>query len=335
MFGIAVSIFIFLLLILIHELGHFLVAKAVGIKVNEFSIGMGPEIFHRKKGETKYTFRLIPAGGYVLMEGEDEESEDPDGFGQAPVLARIAVVVAGAVMNFILAIIIFMVVSYGMGIPTNIIGEVSEGYPAEISGMKAGDEIVLIDGNKVESWEDIIENIGEVDLGESVNIEVKRENEKIEVEMSTAEEDGRAVIGIMPAREKSLGKSIKAGFTTTKNMVGAMFKFFSMLFTGQVSMDHLSGPVGVVQEIGTATTKGFYSVLAMMGFISVNLGFFNLLPIPALDGGRLAFLLIELIRGKPMDPNKEGMIHLIGFALLISFMLFISYKDILKLIIKE
>lgn len=330
-----ISIFIFLVLILIHELGHFLVAKSVGIKVNEFSIGMGPEIFHKQKGETKYTFRAIPAGGYVMMEGEDEDSEDPAGFGQAPVLARIAVVVAGAIMNFILAIIIFMIVSYGMGTPTNVVEEVSKGYPADISGMIPGDEIVRIEENSVDSWDDIIDGVGAANIGEDINIGVQRDGKNIEIKMRTTDEDGRVVIGVLPAREKSIGGAIKGGFTTTGNFIGSMFEFFGMLFTGKVSMDNLSGPVGVVNEIGTAASNGIYSVLALMGFISVNLGFFNLLPIPALDGGRLAFLILELVRGKPVDPNKEGMFHLIGFALLISLMLFVSYKDVLKLIIGE
>lgn len=322
------AIFVFMLVILVHEFGHFAVAKLVGIKVNEFSIGMGPQVFQTEKGETKYSLRLLPIGGYVSMEGEDEDSEDERGFSNAPILSRISVIIAGAMMNFLLAIVVFSIISYNVGEPTNIIGEVQEGMPAYEAGILKNDELIEIDGNKVDSWESLVENIE----GKSkLNLRVKRDGEILNLEMETIEEDGRQLIGIIPQREKSMNFGFKSGFVMTKDMIVDMFSFFGMLFRGEVGSESLSGPVGIIGEINNAAKLGFLNLLALVGLISVNLGFFNLIPLPALDGGRLFFLVIELIRGKPVDPEKEGMVHLIGFALLMGLMIFVTYKDLTSL----
>ncbi|MDR7856233.1 RIP metalloprotease RseP [Tissierella sp.] len=324
------AVFVFLMVILVHEFGHFSVAKMVGIKVNEFSIGMGPKLFQKKKGETEYTLRALPIGGYVKMEGEDENSDDPRSFNKVPVASRIAVVVAGAVMNFLLAIIIFGIVSYGIGMPTNVIDSTLEDSPAQQIGLMSGDIVVKIDDTNINSWEDISEAISNSTPNQEIDIEVIRDGETKNFSITPTLSEGRYMIGIAPAYEKSILSAIQGGFEKTLTFLGLMFDFIGMVFKGKIGLDHLSGPIGVINEVGVAAKMGIYNLLYILGFISVNLGFFNLLPIPALDGSRIIFLLIELVRGKPIDTNKEGFIHFIGFVLLISLMLIVTYKDIIK-----
>lgn len=324
------AVFVFLIVILVHEFGHFAVAKMVGIRVNEFSIGMGPKIIQKKKGETDYTLRLLPIGGYVKMEGEDEASNDPRSFNKVPALSRIAVVAAGAIMNFILAIILLSIVSFGTGMPTNTIEETLANSPAEKIGIQSGDIIIRINGQKITSWNSIVDKINASDPNKEIEIVVKRNKENITYTIQPMIEDGRTLIGIVPKYKKSVISAIKGGFENTAMFLKLMFKFLGMVFQGKVSTKDLSGPVGVIHEVGVATKLGIYNLLYLLGFISINLGFFNLLPIPALDGSRIVFLLIELVRGKPIDPNKEGFVHFIGFILLISLMLIVTYRDIIK-----
>ncbi|MFA5575841.1 MAG: RIP metalloprotease RseP [Tissierellaceae bacterium] len=325
------AIFVFLMVVLVHEFGHFAVAKFVGIKVNEFSIGMGPKLLQKSKGDTKYTLRLLPIGGYVKMEGEDEASDDPRGFSNVSVLSRIAVVAAGAIMNFILAIVLFSIISFGLGTPTTTVENPIPGLPAEQGGIVPNDTIVEINKTRIKNWDSIVDSINNSKANEELEIVVER-NEKIERFYIIPVQDGdRVIIGIEPRYEKSLMLSIRGGFEKTYMFLTLMVDFFVSLFKGQVGIEHLTGPVGVIQEVGTAAKLGIYNLFLLLGFISVNLGFFNLLPIPALDGSRIVFLLIELIRGKPIDPEKEGFIHFIGFVLLISLMLLVTYRDIIKL----
>lgn len=325
------AIFVFLMVILVHEFGHFAVAKMVGIKVNEFSIGMGPKLIQRRKGETQYTLRALPIGGYVKMEGEDEASEDPRGFNKVPTLSRIAVVAAGAIMNFISAIVIFAIVSYGLGVPVNTIENTIPGSPAEKSGLLSNDTIISINGVITNTWESVADSINSYEPNKEMEIEVKRDSQtKKIVVIPTVSEEGKTIIGIVPKYEKSISLAIKGGFNQTLMFLKLMFEFVGMLFKGKVGIKHLSGPIGVIHEVGEAAKLGIYNLLIILGFISVNLGFFNLLPIPALDGSRIVFLLVELVRGKPIDPEKEGFIHFVGFILLISLMLLVTYKDIIK-----
>ncbi len=325
------AIFVFLLVILLHELGHFTVAKLVGIKVNEFSIGMGPKIIQRQKGETKYTLRILPIGGYVNMEGEDEDSDDPRGFGKASPLARMAVVAAGAIMNFVLALIVLSIFSFNTGEPTTVIGEIIENTPAEVAGILPGDRITHINHISVNTWEELSEAISSSELKEDMEVSILRSNEDITINIVPVSEEGRNIIGIIPRYKKSLSYGIKGGFEKTGMFIKLMFDFIGMVFKGQVSTKDLAGPIGVINEVGQAAKMGMTSLLLILGFISVNLGFFNLLPIPALDGSRLVFLFIELVRGKPIDPEKENVIHLVGFAFLIGLMLIVTYRDLLRL----
>ena len=319
------------MVVVIHEFGHFIVAKSVGIKVNEFAIGMGPKLYQKKKGETEYTLRLLPIGGYVKMEGEDESSNDPRSFNSVSALARIGVVVAGALMNFLLAIVVLAIVSFGVGMPTNTVNVARESSPAELSGLVAGDKIVAINDKAINNWNQVVESINNSNPDEEIDVNIERNGESISLKVQPIVEDGRTIIGIEPKSEKTISSAIRGGFEKTGMFLELMFEFVGMIFKGKVSTDDLSGPVGVVREIGNAAKLGIFNVLYILGFISINLGFFNLLPIPALDGSRIIFLLVELVRGKPIDPDKEGFIHLVGFVLLISLMLIVTYKDILKI----
>ncbi|MDR7869938.1 MAG: RIP metalloprotease RseP [Tissierellaceae bacterium] len=325
------AIFVFLLVILLHELGHFTVAKLVGIKVNEFSIGMGPKLFQKRKGETQYTLRALPIGGYVKMEGEDEDSSDPRAFNSVSPLARIAVVAAGAIMNFVLAIIVFSIVSFNLGEPTNIIGEVIPNSPAQYGGIIEGDKFISINNSPISTWEELSESIGNSSSDENLEIRIIRNNEEQTLYIQPTIEDGKVMLGIIPHYEKSIIGGIKGGFTNTITFIGIMFDFIKMIFTGGVSINDLSGPVGVINEIGNAARMGMINLLILLGFISVNLGFFNLLPIPALDGSRLVFLIIELVRGKPVNPEKENFIHFVGLVFLLGLMLVVTYKDLIRI----
>lgn len=325
------AIFVFLLVVVIHEGGHFAVAKLVGIRVNEFSIGMGPKLLQKIKGETTYTLRIFPIGGYVKMEGEDEDSEDPRGFSKVSVWSRIAVVSAGAIMNFILAIVVLSIVAFSFGNPTTTIKEIIEDYPAMQYGMLPGDKIVSIDDVEINNWNQIVETVNSTQTTTILNINVLRQGENILLKIKPILDDERVVIGIVPESEKSFLKAVEAGFNNTWYFLKVMFNFIVMTFQGQVTTDDLAGPVGVINIIGTQAKMGFINLLNILGFISVNLGFFNLLPIPALDGSRIAFLLVEAIRGKPVDPKKEGFVHFLGFIFLISLMLLVTYKDLIRI----
>lgn len=325
------AIFVFLLVVLLHELGHFSVAKMVGIKVNEFAIGMGPKIFQKRSGETQYTLRALPIGGFVRMEGEEESSNDPRSFQNVSVWSRMAVIAAGSIMNFVLAIVVLSIVAFNVGVPTTTIEDIVPDSPAEIYGVQPGDTFRKIDNVEISSWEDIVNTINSTTPGESITIEIERNDALITLEVVPIQDGERMVIGIYPAGERSLFHSIRAGFEDTFYFIRLMFQFVGMLFTGQVSTNDLAGPIGVINEVGQAAKMGFNNLLLILGFISINLGFFNLLPIPALDGSKIVFLLIELVRGKPIDPDKEGFIHLIGFVFLISLMILVTYKDLIRI----
>lgn len=325
------AIFVFLMVILFHEFGHFIVAKAVGVRVNEFSIGMGPKVLQKEKGETKYSIRALPIGGYVSMEGEDANSKDPRSFNNVSILSRIAVIAAGAIMNFILAIIVLSIVSFNLGVPTTTIKNTQPDSPAEKVGIQSGDTIVNINDEQIESWDSIAEKINSSKPNKEVKVTVLRNEEKIDYFLQPQKsEDNRNIIGIEPVSEKSFLLAIRGGFEQTWGMLSLMLEFFGMAFRGQVSANDLSGPVGVIYTIGEAAKYGIINLLYLMGFISVNLGFFNLLPLPALDGSRIVFLMIEKIRGKAINPEKEGLIHSIGFILLILLMLTVTYSDIIR-----
>ena len=351
-----ISIFIFLIMFTVvvfsHEFGHFLLAKLNGITVVEFSIGMGPTLLHFTKGGTKYSLKLLPLGGACMFEGEngviDEDKEAPQeeiegSFSKAGVWQRIATVVAGPVFNFILAFIFSLIIVGFCGSDKPVIQGTMEGYPAEMAGIEAGDLVTKVNNEKIHLYRQI-SLISALNKGEELEIEYIRDGETFTTTIVPQydEENGRYYIGILGSGELiecKGGNLFKYAFYEMEYWFGYTFKCLKMLVTGQLTKDDVAGPVGMTQQIGetyeAVKPYGFSSVLfTMMEFatlVSVNLGVLNLLPIPALDGGRLVFMLIEVVRGKPIPPEKEGIVHLIGFAALFILMIFVMFNDIMRL----
>lgn len=318
------SIIVFMLVVLLHELGHFTVAKAVGIKVNEFSIGMGPKLFQKTKGETKYSLRILPIGGYVAMEGEEEESKDPRSFGNANVYSRMAVVVAGAFMNLVLAVLAFFLVAILVGKPlnTNKIGNVIPNSPAYESGIMKNDRILDINGKKIEDFKSIIATVNSSE--DKLMITIDRNGEIISKEVSAINENGKKYIGINPETEISISYAISNGFIRTFEVISDVFNTLQQLLTKNVGVDMLAGPVGVISFIGQATSMGIVYLLHILGLISANLAVINMLPIPALDGGKFLFLIIEAIRKKKISEKLETNLSLISLTLLLALMFYVT-----------
>lgn len=325
------SIFVFLLVITLHEFGHFIAAKLSGIKVNEFAVGMGPKLFGKKKGETLYSLRALPIGGFCAMEGESEDSEDPRSFQKAPLKNRFFVVVAGASMNFILAIVAFTFAFLLLGSQTTTIAEISKDSPAFVAGLQKGDVITKINHSSIQSWEDILENIGN-SKGE-ISLTVKRGDKDLSFSLTPKVVEGRKIIGIIAETEHHFGSALSSGLLATKEVIKSIFTVFHMMFQRTFETKMLAGPVGVISMIGESTKAGFAPLLFILGAISANLGVVNLLPIPALDGGKVLFLTLELLRGKPVSEEKEGIITVIGMAFLMGLMVYITiFADLKRLL---
>ncbi len=335
---ILVAILVFCIIIFIHELGHFLFAKLLGVRVNEFAIGFGPTLFKFQRGETKYAFRLLPLGGFCAMEGEDDESSDPRAFGKRPVWRRLIIIAAGAVFNIILGIIIMTIITIPRPIGTPVIAEFDKDATSAETGLMLGDKITKIGGKTVYTTDDV----GYLLLRDEdgvVEIEVKRDGEKVvlpEVKFNMApESDGKNYITLdfwMTRTEKNVFTVLQQGVMRTVSVVRLIWMSLGDMITGQYGLNELSGPVGVTQALAQAASVDISQLMFLMCFITVNLGVFNLLPLPALDGGRLVFLIIEGIRRKPVPPKYEGLVHTAGFVLLMLFMLVVAGSDILKLI---
>jgi len=398
-------------LILIHELGHFTVAKICNVKVNEFAIGFGPTIWRKQGKETKYTLRLLPLGGFVSMEGEEQRSEDSRSFSQASIPKRIAIVAAGAIVNIIFGLVVYFILSVISG--TYISNEVNstiDGYVAQKIGIRNGDFIVEVDGNKINSKKDlnnVLENIGEREVlvkikrndeiieykikpdvvytkmtglylderckiisveknspaekqgiksndillevnGEKINgymykalelirqkdintilLKVKRGNEELKVEL-TPDYIPNYYLGVTlkNAPDNLINRCINGGMET-KEFVISILGNLKKLFTGGVGVDQMMGPVGISEAV--AKTDGLKEFVNLLALISLSLGVTNLLPIPALDGGKIFILLIEAVRRKPIKEQTEINLQLLGFSLLIALSIYISYNDILRI----
>jgi regulator of sigma E protease len=324
-------IFVFGLMVVFHELGHFTIAKLNGIIVNEFSIGIGPKLFGKTYGETQYSLRAFPIGGYIKMEGEDAESENPRGFTKQSPWRRLSVIAAGPIMNFILAIVLLSIIAFSFGFPTTVIDIVTPDNPAEIAGMISGDRIVEIEGTVIEDWNQVGEIIRSSEG--TLNVLIERDStQKILTIVPVSEaETGRIIIGIMPEMKKSPTRSIQSGFEQTWLIVTSIIDFLRDLITGGEVEGEIIGPVGIIGMVGEAANAGLLSLLFIAAYLSINLGIINLLPFPALDGGRMIFIIFEILRGKPVPPEKEGFVHFVGFALLMALMVFILLKDIMSL----
>lgn len=412
-------ILMFGLLVFVHEWGHLIFAKRAGMLAREFAIGFGPKIFSFVRNETLYTIRLIPAGGYVRVAGDDPEIieikpghhiglefngsgkvdkiivNNKDKYPNARVIEvervdldhelviegyeigleeekmsfevdekaffimderktqiapynrqfasktvgqRAMQLFAGPLMNFLLAIVIFIILGFIQGVPIDqaVIGEVQPDSPAAEAGMKANDEILLVDNNKVEKFSDVSSYIMDRP-NEQIEFEVLRDGKKevLDIVPKKVDAEGTDIgqIGVLfeVAYEKSFFKTFKYGFTQTFDTTKMIVTNLAMLITGQLSLDMLSGPVGIYDATDQIVKTGFMNFLMWTAMLSVNLGIINLVPLPALDGGRLLFVGIEAIRGKPVSAQKEGFVHFIGFALLILLMLVVTWNDIQRL----
>jgi regulator of sigma E protease len=328
------AIIIFCLLIFVHEFGHLIAAKSTGVRVNEFALGMGPRLLKFQKGETIYSLRLLPIGGFCAMEGEDERSEDPRAFNNKPLPAKALVIVAGSAVNLLTAVLILSMVIFSYGSPSTFVAEVSADSPAAAAGLAEGDKILSVDGKTVEKWEDLSAAMQGTEA-ESTQVVVLREGEELSLRSGFyIGEDGVRRIGVVPVMTRSaanLGPSLLLGFRATWNMGVAMVDAIGQIFTGKLSVKELTGPVGIVQVVGDVAKNGWIHLAQLTALISLNLGIVNLLPIPALDGGRFVFLFIRKLTGKAVSDEMEGKIHFVGIVLLFALMIFVTFQDVTRI----
>ena len=322
-------IFLFVLMIFPHELGHFLVAKACNVQVNEFALGMG-------KGETLYSIRAIPIGGYCSMEGEDsgdETSDNPRAFNNKVWWQRILILLAGAAMNILLAFIVMTGLNIFSGFPTNTLEAVTQGMPAQVAGIEAGDKIIGINDRDIKTWAQVTEALDEeAKEGEPITIVVTRGIDVRSYELVPVKgDDGRLIIGIQSKISHGFFRGIKNGAQSTFEMWKGIFSSFAGLFRTENPLEQMSGPVGIVQVVNETRTMGGYYFFYLVALISINLAIINLLPLPALDGGRIIFVIIRLITGRAITDKIEGTVHAVGMILLILLMLLITWSDISRL----
>ena len=335
--NIILALLVFGLIILVHELGHFLTAKAFGVKVEEFAIGMGPTLLQYEGAETTYSLRMIPMGGFVQMVGEEEASEDPRSFSKQAAWKRIIIISAGAIMNLLLGLVVAaLIVSLRGFTGTTQVARFEENAVSS-QVLQLGDEILSINGSRIHVDNDIVYTLIR-DKDGLVDMIIRRNGEKMAVSVPFATEtypDGTTSIALdfkVLGEKLTIPGVLKYSVGWTISIAKQVWIALSDLLAGRQGISELSGPVGTTQVIVQATAQGIGSLLMIVGFITVNLGVFNLLPIPALDGGRLLFLLVEMIRRKPVPAKYEGYVHAAGFALLMALMLMVTYQDIMRLI---
>lgn len=342
--SVIVAILLFGMIIFLHELGHFLTARRFGVTVNEFSIGMGPEIYSkRSKDGILYSLRLLPIGGYVSMAGEDESTDDPDALCNKPKLQRFLVMFAGAFMNLLLGLILMLVyvsssdTIYSNRIESFIVKDEAGQTVSEYQGLLPGDEIIKINDATLNVRYDYLFSAMRI-KDVPCDITVIRNGEKITVNefVFPTVTDGGELYGnpnffIPCQRNKSIGTVLHEAFFQTISTVKMVGASLYDLITGSFSVDSVSGPVGVVSQINTSVSYGFSAVMFLAAIITINVGVFNLLPFPALDGGRIAFLLIEAIIRRPLNRKIEGAVNFIGLSILFLLMIAITFKDIINL----
>jgi len=332
------AIVIFLVLVLVHEFGHFITAKLCGVTVNEFAIGMGPTIFKKEYKGTVYSLRCIPIGGFCAMEGEDEESDSKGAFSNKKPWQRILILVSGAAMNLLLGFALMCIVMFSKDaqyVAVPVINTVLEDSAAQEAGLQPGDKIVKIDNADIETQLELKFELTRY-KGGGIEIEYLRDGKSFNTTLTPKKgDDGIYYIGF-EAKSEPLnfgGRIYHAYHYTTFYGKMILVSLFDLV-TGSIGAENMSGPVGIVSEIGNAAKQGMQSLLSFAALITINLGLFNLLPFPALDGGRVFFIFVEFIIRRKIPADKEGMVHFIGFALLILLMLFATWNDIARIITK-
>lgn len=342
--GIILAILLFSLIIIFHELGHFTFAKLNKIRVDEFSLGLGPTIIGIQLGETKFSLKLLPFGGACMM-GEDDTDNLSDGsFNSKSVWARISVIAAGPVFNFIMALVFSVIIVGWIGYDAPVIEGVDTGYSAVEQGIQAGDVITELDGKSIHLWKEVtLYNMMNKDA-DSITVTYERDGKEYTsvVEPRKLEGDTNERLGIRGSGEYTKAGPLEAvqyGAYTLKYWVDYTFDCLKMLVSGQVGIKQMSGPVGIVDTVDNIYKESapggwqivVLNLLNIAVLLSANLGVMNLLPLPALDGGRLVFLVVEAVRRKRIPPEKEGMVHFAGFALLLVLMAVVMYNDIARL----
>ncbi len=341
--SILIALLVFSVIIIFHELGHFLLAKANGITVVEFSLGMGPRLLSFTAGGTRYSWKLLPFGGSCMMLGEDGEDQGEGTFGSKSVWARISVIAAGPVFNFLLAFVMALFIIGSIGYDAPVLLGVSEGTPAAEAGLEAGDRILKMNGKSIHFWREV-QNYSTFHSGESVVFRYERDGEVLETTVTPELVNGGYLFGISGSINSSRVKTgplatLQYSAYEVKYWIDTTLSSLGLLLKGGVSLDDMSGPVGVVSAIGdtyeeSRSDGAFYVWLNLLNIailLSANLGVMNLLPIPALDGGRLVFLIIEVIRKKRIEPELEAKIHLAGLMLLMLLMVVVMFNDVKKI----
>ena len=340
--GIIIAIIVFSFIVIFHELGHFTLAKLNGIEVEEFCLGFGPTLVGKEFKGTKFSLKLLPFGGACIM-GEDEaEDLKENSFNSKSVWARISVVAAGPIFNFILALILSVILVLAVGYDEPVLGDVTEGYPAQEQGLQAGDRIIKINGSRVHMWKDV-SMYNMLHQGKTIDVVYERDGEQKEVTITPQQDENGnyfyGFIGTGKQTKANLLTAVQYGNYTVQYMVKYAVGSLKLLLTGKVGIKDMSGPVGMVEVMDQtykASSSGGAGLVALNFLniailLSANLGVMNLLPIPALDGGRLVFLIIEAIRKKRIPPEKEGYVHMAGMVLLMVLMVVIMISDVIKL----
>ena len=341
MLQIILAILAFGVLVIVHEFGHFITAKRGGVQVNEFWIGMGPTLLKHEHKGTLYCLKLLPFGGACVMEGEDGESENEHAFGKAKLPRRMLIVCAGALMNFLVGFLIVLAVMQPNG-PNGgyIVSTIASIDPASTAAgdLKAGDEILKIDGYHI-----LVRSDFETALSRTASttheVTVRREGEKVtlpsvKLEATVTDANGNKRIAFAELPD-SLGMHLSMSVRTAVNYARLVWSSMGMLVSGQVGVDQLAGPVGMAEVMADTAKYSMISFFQLVAFISINLGVMNLLPLPALDGGRLVFLIIEGIRRKPVPPRYEGYVHAAGLMLLLMLMVYVTGQDVLRIFMRS